>query len=150
MPLGMEVSLDPSHIVLDEDPAPPKRGTVPQFLGHVCCGQMAGLIKMPVGTEVNLGPGHIVGRKGHTSSPLFGQCLLWPNGRPSQLLLSTCKLPHLHLVPPLGVTLSELCQDFRHQKTRVPGLSRGIVCMILRLAMSVEHRLVTDGQTDTR
>ena len=33
-----------------------------------------------------------------------------------------------------------------HQKTRVPRteLSCGIVCMILRLAVSVEHRLVTD------
>jgi len=25
--------------------------------------------------------------KGHSSSPLFGLCLLWPNGRPSQQLL---------------------------------------------------------------
>ena len=33
------------------------------------------------------------------------------------------------------------------QKTRVPELSRGVVCVILRLAVSVEHRLVTDGQT---
>ena len=43
----------------------------------------------------------------------------------------------------------EFCRDFRHQKTRVPGLSCGVVCVILRLAVSVEHRLVTDGQTDT-
>jgi len=28
--------------------------------------------------------------KGHSSPPLFGPCLLWPNGRPSQILLSTC------------------------------------------------------------
>jgi len=28
--------------------------------------------------------------KGHSSPLLFGPCLLWPNGRPSQLLLSTC------------------------------------------------------------
>ena len=34
------------------------------------------------------------------------------------------------------------------QKTRVPGLSRGVVCVILRLAVLVELRLVTDGQTD--
>jgi len=33
MPLGMEVGLDPGHIVLDGDPAPPteKRGTAPNF-----------------------------------------------------------------------------------------------------------------------
>jgi len=24
------------------------------------------------------------------TAPIFGPCLLWPNGRPSQLLLSTC------------------------------------------------------------
>ena len=37
------------------------------------------------------------------------------------------------------------------QKTRVPGLSCGVVCVILRLAVLVEHRLVTDadGRTDT-
>jgi len=49
MPLGTEVGLGPGDIVLDGDPAPPKKGT-----------------------------------------PIFGPYLLWPNGRPSQLLLSTC------------------------------------------------------------
>ena len=34
------------------------------------------------------------------------------------------------------------------QKTRVPGLSYGIVCVKRRLAVLVEHRLVTDTQTD--
>ena len=42
MKLGMEVGLSPGHIVLDSNPAPPKRGTAPNFLVHVCCGQMAG------------------------------------------------------------------------------------------------------------
>jgi len=63
MPLGMEVGLSPGHIVLDGDPAPPKGhtpDTSPNFLVHVCCGQMAGWIKMPLGTGVGLGPGHIV------------------------------------------------------------------------------------------
>ena len=47
----------PSHIVLDGDPAPPKRGTAAlQFSARVCCGQMVGWIKMPLGTKV----GHIV------------------------------------------------------------------------------------------
>jgi len=39
-------------------------------------------------------------------------------------------LPHLYLAPALGVTPFEFCQDLRHQKTRVPGLSCGIVCVI--------------------
>jgi len=56
-------------------------------------------------------------------------------------------LPNLHLAPPLGVTPFEFYRGYQQQKTRVPGLSCDIVCMILRLAVSVEHRLVTDGQT---
>jgi len=31
-------------------------------------------------------------QKGHTSSPLFCPCRLWPYSRPSQLLLGSCKL----------------------------------------------------------
>jgi len=27
---------------------------------------------------------------GHSSPPLFGPCLLWPNGRPRQQLLRSC------------------------------------------------------------
>jgi len=38
----------------------PKGGWSPQFSAHVCCGQMAGWIKMALGMEVGLGPGHIV------------------------------------------------------------------------------------------
>ena len=36
-----------------------------------------------------------------------------------------------------------------HQKTRLPGLLCGVVCVILRLAVLVECRLVTDRQIDT-
>ena len=32
---------------------------------------------------------------------------------------------------------------------RVPGVSCGVVCVILRFAVLVEHRLVTDRQTRT-
>jgi len=57
MKLGIEVSIDPGHIVLVGDPAPPpQKGHSPQFLAHVCCDQMAGWIKMPLGVEVGLGP----------------------------------------------------------------------------------------------
>jgi len=41
MKLGMQVGLDPGHIALDGDPAPPKRGSVPQFSVRVYCGQTA-------------------------------------------------------------------------------------------------------------
>jgi len=97
MKLGMAVGLVPGHIVLDgtQLPPPKKKG---HFSAHVYCGQTAGWIKMPLGTEVDLGPGHIVDGdpvssrdRGTAPSPLFGSCLvLWPNGRPFRLLMSTC------------------------------------------------------------
>jgi len=46
------------------------------------------------------------------------------------------------------VTPVEFRGDLWRQETRVPGLSCGVVYVILRLAVLVEHRLVTDGQTD--
>ena len=97
MPLGTEVGLGLGDIVLDEDLAPSPRGTQPpQFSAHVCCGQTAGWMKMALGMEVGFGPGDIVRwgsrspKKGHSTPGLLVPCLLWPNGRPSQLLLSTC------------------------------------------------------------
>ena len=85
MKLGMRVGLGPGHTVLDGDPAPlPKGG-----LAHICCGQLAAGIKMPVplGTEVGFGPGDFVldgdpapQKGGGAPSPIFGSCLLWPNG----------------------------------------------------------------------
>ena len=55
--------------------------------------------------------------------------------------------PHLHLAPPHRVIPVEFRGDLWLQKTRVPGLSCGVVCVILCLAVLVELRLVTDGQT---
>jgi len=61
------------------------------------CGQTVGWIKMPLGTEVCLGPGDILLDGGHschhqrnTAAPTFG-----PNGRQSQLLLSSCFVLHI-------------------------------------------------------
>jgi len=64
---------------------------------------------MPLGKEVGLGPGHSVldgdrvgtQRPPQHPSPLFGPCLLWPNGRPSQQLLSSCFMPNAEFLPPL-------------------------------------------------
>jgi len=47
----------PHIIVLHGDSSPPPlKGHSPQFLAHICCGQMAAWIKIPLGTEVGLGP----------------------------------------------------------------------------------------------
>jgi len=78
--------------------APSQNGHSPQFSAHVYCGQTTGWIKMPLGTEVGLGPGDIVldwdpapsAKKAQL--PIFGPFLFWPNGRPSQLLLSSCSI----------------------------------------------------------
>jgi len=86
MPLGTEVNLGPGDVLLDGIAALPLKGTQPPVLAHVYCGQTTGCTKTPFCTEVDLGPGHIVldgdpaslTRNGHSSSPLFGPCLLWP------------------------------------------------------------------------
>jgi len=56
--------------------------------------------------------------------------------------------PHLHSAPSQGVTPVEFRGDLWHKKTRVPGLLCGVVCVILRLAVLVELRLLMDRQTD--
>jgi len=48
------------------------------------------------------------------------------------------------------VTPVEFRGDHWRQKNRVPGLLCGVVCVILRLAVLVELRLVTDRRTDGR
>ena len=67
-----------------------KGGRSPQFLAHICCGQMAAGIKMSLGTDAGLGLGDFV-LDGEPAPPspkrgaephlqIFGPCLLRPNG----------------------------------------------------------------------
>jgi len=90
MPLDTEVCLGPYDIVIRWGPSSPvpKMGQSSQFIAHVYCGQTGGCIKMPLGMEVPLDRGHIV-LDGHPApppqkeaqrSPIFGPCLLRPNG----------------------------------------------------------------------
>jgi len=91
MPLGTEVGLGAGDIVLDGDPAPPppEREHSTTSFGPCLLCQTVGLIKMKLGTDVGLGPRHIVldgdpapspQRTGHSPRPIFGPCLMWPNG----------------------------------------------------------------------
>jgi len=66
-----------------------RRGLISVSAIHVSCPSL--------GTEIDFSPGHIVldgdtalPSKRGTAGPVFGPCLLWPYGRPSQLLLSAC------------------------------------------------------------
>ena len=68
--------------------------------------------------------------------------------RNSELFVKICQLYPSSPTFGKGVTPFEFRQDLWLQKTRVPGLSCGIVCMFLCLAILVEQRLVTDTDTD--
>jgi len=57
--------------------------------------------------------------------------------------------PHLHLAPSYGVTPVEFRGDLWREKTRFPGLSCSVVCVILRLATLVELRLVIERHRET-
>jgi len=65
-------------------------------------------------------------------------------------LVENCRfnLPHLYLVPPLGVTLLEFRRDLWHQKIRSIALSCGIkISPVGSLDQSQSKR---DGQTELR
>jgi len=90
MPLGMEVGLGPGDFLLDRTPLPsPKNGAEPspKFTAHVYCGQTAGWMKIVVGMEVRLSPDDFtlhgdpapLSKQG-AEPPIFGTCLLRPNG----------------------------------------------------------------------
>jgi len=89
-----EVSFGPGRIVLHGNQLPLPKGAQPPIfdpylLWSKCCGRMAGWIKMPLGRKV--GPSDIVLDgdpaplpKKAAEPPIFGPCLLWPNGRVDQ------------------------------------------------------------------
>jgi len=81
---------------------PPPKGHNPQFSAHVCCGQMAGWIKIALGREVGLDPSNIV--LDGTQLPLNKRAQPPSNFRPVSILSgwmdededATC---HLYLGP---------------------------------------------------
>jgi len=80
MPLGGKVGLGPSNIA--QQLPLRQKGQSPQFSAHFYCRQIVGCIKMLPGMMVGLGPCHIL--LDETSPPIFGPCLLWPNGSMDQ------------------------------------------------------------------
>jgi len=158
---GSTVVLGSRHIVLNEDPAPPRNGAqqppLSRFTTQACTTQASlcpykqrpgpcllwpnswtdqdatwyGSRPRPRRHCIRWEPSSPQGNWHNSTAPTFRPTLLW-HGRPSQQLLSSCNLPYLHLA-------SSFCRDIRHQKTKVPGLSCSMVCVSLRLAVLVEH-----------
>ena len=75
--------------------SPPQRGTaLPQFSAHICCGKMAGWIKVPLGMEVGFGPGDCV--RWGPSSPKKGHS--HPHFRPMSIVAKRLYASGYHLV----------------------------------------------------
>jgi len=94
-PLAIEIGLGSDDIVFDGDPAPPKRGTAPTFqpknvVAKRLDGSRCNFVRRKASAQaircVRWDPAPPQG----VQPPIFGQCLSRPNGRPFQLLLSTC------------------------------------------------------------
>jgi len=95
MPHDTEVGLGPRDILIDVDPATPrKKGTFTptQFLTHVYCGQTAGWMKTPLGTEVDLGPGHTV--VDGVPAPVKGAQQPPPSSRPMSIVATVAHLSY--------------------------------------------------------
>jgi len=103
MKLGVQIGLIASrlhpwpHYVRWGPSSPPPKGTVPQFSAHICCGQMAGCIKMPFGREVGLGPREIV-LNGDPASLLKRTAEPAPNFQPIFSVAKRLDVSRCHLV----------------------------------------------------
>jgi len=132
--------------VLDGDPAPPKMATASTFR------PMSIVVKRLGGSRYHLVGGRPRPRphcvrwgpsspppKGHSSSPLLGPCLLWPNGYPSQLQLSTCYCWNQFKVTSLAYTqvitlactlckrnLPEIFYDVGRRTAHKPNISHSV------------------------
>jgi len=80
-------SLGPGRVRLGPRSPSQKGHSPPQFSAYICCGKMAQWIKMPLGRKVGLDPSDIVLdgdpaplSKNGAEPPIFGSCLLCPNG----------------------------------------------------------------------
>jgi len=91
MPLGINLSLGPGHIVLDrEGPSYPQRSTaaLPQFSAHVYGGQTAGWIKIPLGMELVPRPRRHSVRRSHFSDKRLGNVVVRIRVRVREVLLA--------------------------------------------------------------
>ena len=94
--VGMQVDLGPGHSVLDGDQGPPPpKGHSPEFVAHICCGQMARWIKMPLDRKVGLDPSDVVLDGDPTPLPKKGT---QPHFRPMSIVAKQLHGSRCHLV----------------------------------------------------
>ena len=83
--LGTEVGLDPGHIVLDGDPAPPKGGTAPPIFGSCLLWPNDFMDKDATWYQVGLGlagivtdgdPAPLPQKGGAQQPPIIGPCIV--------------------------------------------------------------------------
>ena len=101
---------------------------------------------MPLGMEEGLGPGDFdfvldgdraPPPKRGAQPPIFGPCLLWPNGRPSQLLLSSCFTLKTLLWSSVHVSKFSAASDLEKN-------SNGIKVVLLVIYLSVNAKNIID------
>jgi len=86
------IGLGPGHIVLYGEPDPlPKGAQPPIFDQYLCCGRMAGWIKMPLGREIGLSRSDIVDGEPAPPSPKGSGA---PNFRPMSIVATVTHLSY--------------------------------------------------------
>jgi len=81
----MELGLCHGHIVLDRDPASPKRGTAPPIIGPCLLWPNGWMDQDPLGRELSLGPGDIV-LDGDPAPTKKGEARQLPHFRPVSIV----------------------------------------------------------------
>jgi len=77
--------------------SPKGGGHNPQFSAHICCGQMAGWIKIPLGMEIGLGPGDFILGGDPIPPPQKGGGAPLPNFRPMSIVAKRLDGSRWHL-----------------------------------------------------
>ena len=105
---------------------------------------------MPLGKEVGLGPGHIVldgdpvgTQPPQQPLPTFDPCLLWPNGRLSQQLLSSCVLYRPSAPHPSKHSLPNVLCDVKRVTS---GKLLDILMVTLSMAEHVQQTITVYNQ----
>ena len=76
-------------------------------------------------------------------------CTIFELQRVLQSKVTNFNPPHLHLSSPQGVIPFEFRSELWCQKTRIKGLSCGVICAILHLALLIQYRSVTETHAQT-